>query len=71
MLSTLVTRFIMIRMRNGDVWLELFMCVLKIDIPVLVGNANMARKNNFVIYEEVYMFMITFFIYKDNVFQIS
>ena len=55
----------------GNVWLELFMCVLKIVIPVLVGNANMARKNKFVIYEEVYMFMITFFIYKDNVFQIS
>ena len=32
----------------------------------IVGNATMARKN-----VEVYRFMITFFICKDNVFRIS
>ena len=30
----------------------------------IVGHATMARKNNLVLYEEVYRLMITFFIYK-------
>ena len=47
------------------------MCVLEVNFPVIVGNATMARKNNFVIYEEVYRVMITILIYQDNVFQIS
>ena len=37
----------------------------------IVGHASMTRKNNLVPYEEVYRLMITFFIYKDNVFRIS
>ena len=37
----------------------------------IVGNAKVAIKNNLVIYEEVYRFMVTFIIYKDHVFQIS
>ena len=36
----------------------------------IVGHNTMARKNNLLIYEEVFMLMITFFIYKDNVFWI-
>ena len=37
----------------------------------VVGHAAMARRNNLEIYEEVYRFMITFFIYNDNVFHNS
>ena len=37
----------------------------------VVGHATMARKNNLVIYEEEYKLMITFFIFKDNLFRIS
>ena len=37
----------------------------------IVGHATMARKNNLVIYEEIYRLMITFSIYKDVVFRIS
>ena len=37
----------------------------------IVGYAKIARKNNLVIYEEVYRLIITFFIYKDNAFRIS
>ena len=37
----------------------------------IVGHATMARKNNLVTYEKVYRLMITFFIYKDNLFRIS
>ena len=37
----------------------------------VVGHAAMARRNNLEIYEEVYRFMITFFIYNDNVFHYS
>ena len=37
----------------------------------IVGHATVARKNHLVIYEEIYRLMITFFIYKDDVFQIS
>ena len=36
-----------------------------------VGHAKIARKKNLVIYEEVYMLIVTLFIYKDNAFQIS
>ena len=34
-------------------------------------HATMARKNNLVIYEEIYSLMITFFTYKNDVFRIS
>ena len=37
----------------------------------IVGHAKIARKNNLVIYEEVYRLITTFFIYKDNAFRIS
>ena len=37
----------------------------------IVGHAAMARKNNLVPYEEVCTLMITFYIYKDNLFRIS
>ena len=37
----------------------------------IVGHVIMTRKNNLVLYEEVYTLMITFFIDKDNVFRIS
>ena len=37
----------------------------------IVGHATMARKNNLVIYEEIYRLMITFSIYKNDVFCIS
>ena len=37
----------------------------------LVGHATMARKNNLVIYEEMYRLMITFSIYRNDVFRIS
>ena len=36
-----------------------------------VGHAKIARKNNLVIYEEVYVLIITLFINKDNAFHIS
>ena len=49
------------------------MCALEMDFPVKwpEKNATMARKNNLVLYKEVYRLMIKFFIYKDDVFQIS
>ena len=37
----------------------------------IFGHATMARKNHLVIYEEICRLMITFFIYKNGVFQIS
>ena len=37
----------------------------------IVRHATLARKNNLVLYDEVYRLIITFFIYKDDVFQIS
>ena len=37
----------------------------------IVGHATMARKKNLLICEKVFRLMITFFIYKDNVFWIS
>ena len=37
----------------------------------IVGHATMDRKNNLVIYEEIHRLMITFFIYKDNLFWVS
>ena len=37
----------------------------------IVGHATMARKNNVLIYAEIYRIMTTFFIYKNDVFRIS
>ena len=37
----------------------------------IVGHATMARKNNLVIYEEMCRLMITFSIYRNDVFRIS
>ena len=37
----------------------------------IVEHAKIVRKNNLVIYEEVYRLIMTFFIYKDNAFRIS
>ena len=37
----------------------------------IVEHATMARKKNLVIYEEIYRLMITFSIFKNDVFQIS
>ena len=46
-------------------------CALDGFFNKMVRHAIMARENNLVIYEDVYRLMITFFIYKDNVFRIS
>ena len=37
----------------------------------IFGHATIARKNHLVIYEEICRLMITLFIYRDGVFQIS
>ena len=72
MLNTLVTRLITIRMRNWECLVRVVHVCARDRFPVqIVGNATMATRNNTEIYEEVYRFMITFFIYKDNVFRIS
>ena len=46
-------------------------CALNGFCGKIVRHAIMARENNLLIYEELYRLMITFFIYKDNVFRIS
>ena len=47
-------------------------CLIQMDFPIKkLGILKWPEKNNFVIYEEVYRFMITFLIYKDNVFWVS
>ena len=60
----LFTRFITLRIRNHK-------CALDGFSGKIVGYAAMARKKTLLIYEKVFRLMITFFIYKDNIFWIS